>query len=151
MDVNFALKLLLWLALIAILGIFAYKFYRYGTFSKPSASNRLGKSMVNMERACTFGDSINFYEFAKYAIREAMRLPQGKVGLALTLEDIKANLRNGAASEELESIISEIYTTAEQLEKNEDIEIDLKDKLEIYCGIIRQLNAAYGKQPNGQT
>ncbi|MDR0715413.1 MAG: hypothetical protein LBF25_01355 [Puniceicoccales bacterium] len=151
MDVHFILKLLLWLALTALLGIFVYKFYRYGPFSKPLASNRLGKAMVNMERACTFGDSVNFYEFAKYAIREAMRLPQGKVGLALTLEDIKANLRKELASEELKSIVSEIYTTAEQLEKNEDIEIDLKDKLKIYCNAIRQLNAAYGKQPNGQT
>jgi hypothetical protein len=101
--------------------------------------------MVNMERACTFDDPINFYEFAKYAIREAMCLPQGKAGLALTLEDVKKSLEQKILPAEIGAVISEIYTTAKQVEKNEDMEIDLKSKLEIYYEVIRRLNNAYEK------
>jgi hypothetical protein len=71
-------------------GIFVSKFYSHSAYSKNGKrSNGLGKAMVNMERVCIFDDPVNFYEFAKYAIREAMCLPQGKAGLALTLEDVK--------------------------------------------------------------
>jgi hypothetical protein len=69
-----------------------------------------------------FGDKLD-------AIAEATRLAQGKAGLALTLDCITATLRNGASARELESIIFEIYAVTEQFE---DVEIDLKDKLEIY-------------------
>jgi hypothetical protein len=46
---------------------------------------------------------------------------------------------------DIEAVVAEIYTTAEQVEENEGIEIDLKSKLEIYYWVIRRLNDAYGK------
>ncbi|MDR3274002.1 MAG: hypothetical protein LBS87_01550, partial [Puniceicoccales bacterium] len=78
MDANFVLRISILLILMVFFGIFVYKSYSHNAFSKNGkGGNRLGKAMVNMERACTFDDPINFYEFAKYAIREAMCLPQG--------------------------------------------------------------------------
>ncbi|MDR1255786.1 MAG: hypothetical protein LBJ94_02605 [Puniceicoccales bacterium] len=149
MGTKFLLRIALWLALTIFLGIFARQFYLHSVPKKLSPGrkdkNRLGKAMVNIERACLFGDSVNFYEFAKYAIREAMRLPQGKVGLGLTLADIKANLRQKAPGEEIEQMIAEVYATAEQLNENEDMDVDLKSKLDIYCGAIRRLNDIYGE------
>jgi hypothetical protein len=134
----------------ALLGIFVLKFYRSNISTKSKISkksgNKLGKAMVNMERACIFGDSVNFYEFAKYAIREAMRLPQGKAGLALTLEDVKKNLKQKTSSKALEGVISEIYTLAAQMEEDADVNPDLKAKLDTYYDAIRKLNDIYGEQ-----
>ncbi|MDR2436047.1 MAG: hypothetical protein LBD33_01905 [Puniceicoccales bacterium] len=142
--------MVLWCILTALLGIFVLKFYRSNISTKSrigeKRGNKLGKAMVNMERACMFGDSINFYEFTKYAIREAMRLPQGKVGFALTLEDIKKNLKQKTSSEVLEGVISEIYTLAAQMEENADLDVDLNAKLDTYYDTIRKLNDIYGKQ-----
>jgi hypothetical protein len=150
MDANFAVKISVWITLTLLLGIFVLRFYQNNISTKSKAGkrckSRLGKAMVNMERACVFGDSINFYEFAKYAIREAMRLPQGKAGLALTLGDIETNLAQKNPSGAVREIISEIYTLAAQVEENEDLEIDLKSKLEIYYDAIRKLNDIYGKR-----
>jgi hypothetical protein len=93
MDANFTVKMALWWVLTALLGIFVLKFYRSNISTKSKVSekgnNKLGNAMVNMEGACMFGDSINCCEFTKYAIRGAMRLPQGRVGFAPTFEDVK--------------------------------------------------------------
>ncbi|MDR2720813.1 MAG: hypothetical protein LBB15_00800 [Puniceicoccales bacterium] len=150
MGANFTAKILVWCILTAILGIFILRFYRNNISAKSEIgkkdSNKLGKAMINMERACAFGDFVNFYEFTKYAIREAMRLPQGSIGFTLALEDVKKNLRQKTSSKALEEVISEIYTLAAQAEKNEDLDVDLKTKLETYYEAIRELNDIYGKQ-----
>jgi hypothetical protein len=136
---------LIWLGLTIAFGFLTTLIYRnyasIGRARRGKWGNKLGRAMVNMERACIFCDHINFYEFAKYAVREAMGLPQGKTGLELTLADMEHAINARGLPKEIASVVREIYTISEGIsEDSETIDIDLKSKLDTYYGAIRALN-----------
>jgi hypothetical protein len=140
----------IWLGLTIVLGALVLRFYARNVSSQFSsrgkAKNKLGKAMINMERSSVFGDCVNFYEFAKYAVREAMHLPQGKVGMSLTVEDIKKKLEEHSIVGKLRETVVEIYEIAEQASRDENLDVDLKFKLGTYYEAIRELNENFGKK-----
>lgn len=143
-------KFIIWFCLTILLGSLIIKFHLKHVSTKSKSNkiknNKLGKAMVNMERASIFGDYINFYEFTKYAIREAMKLPQGETGLKMTLNDILIHLNRKNVDEDLINVINEVYEMSEFIENKEEQDIDttnLSEKLKIYYDVIRKLNIIF--------
>ncbi len=136
-------KLLIWIFLSVILGVFIKFFHtRYLLKRIPlskRSDNKLGKAMINMERASIFGDYMNFFEFSKYAIKEAMNFPRGKDGMRITLNEVISRLEDKEASDFIISTVKEIYQFSESVEKNEYFDGDLSEKLGVYYKVIREI------------
>ena len=116
------MKILLWLVLTISFAIFTTFIVNRCVLhsKKKNGENKLGKAMVNMERACIFGDYINFYEFTKYAIREAMGLPRGQAGLNLSIDDILTKLKGREVPESIRATILEIYEISAKINEEAD-------------------------------
>lgn len=136
-------KLLIWIFLSVILGVFIKFFHtRYLSKKVPlskRSDNKLGKAMINMERASIFGDYMNFFEFSKYAIKEAMNFPRGEDGMKVTLSEVVSKLEDKKAPDFIISTVKEIYQLGEFVEKNEYFEGDLSEKLGVYYKVIREI------------
>lgn len=141
-------KICIWLVLTILfgLGVAIFHFRRRSKHVPLSQrhDNKLGKAMINMERASIFEDYPNFFEFAKYALREAMGLPRGKAGLELSLSTIIKRLEDKHASEEIIEIVREIYETSEKIEAGEDFTENLGSRLIRYYEVIREVNNLFG-------
>ncbi len=140
-------KIFIWLALSISLGIAVVVIHLRRSSRRVPLSqrgdNKLGKAMINMERASVFGDYPNFFEFAKYALREAMKLPRGKTGFGITIDEIIKHLADKQASDEIIATAREIYSISERIEGEEEFEGDLKEKLDQYYKIIREVNELF--------
>ena len=139
----------IWLVLTAllgsaILGICLYRHSHRVPLSQRS-DNKLGKAMVNMERACVFEDYPNFFEFSKYAVREAMGLPRGQAGIDITVDQIIDHLHEKQASQNIIDVVQEIYQISQNIEDDEEFKGDLKEKLEKYHAVIREIKNIFGK------
>lgn len=142
-------KILIWLVLSIILGVVIWGIYlRHAARKVPLSQkqdNKLGKAMINMERASILGDYLNFFEFAKYAFREAMKLPRGRASQDISVEEIVDILETKQVPSELIAIVSEVYQIGENVERSEEFDGDLKVKLEQYYEAIRKLNELFKK------
>lgn len=109
--------------------------------SRRNSNIRLGKALINMERAVGFDDAVSFFAFAQYAIRECLSVKQGNVGAAMTFDDIAKVMLSKNVTNELFDNIREIYSKGDEIrfsEANAEIytQDELQDKFKSYQKII---------------
>lgn len=92
-----------------------------------------------------FEDYPNFFEFSKYAVREAMGLPRGQAGIDITVDQIIDRLHDKQASQNIIDVVQEIYQISQNIEDDEEFKGDLKEKLEKYHAVIREIKNIFGK------
>ena len=143
-------SVLFWLCNFIILICIVIKIWRRKVFIKVNGDThfaaihaarlRLGKAIINMERAASYEDIVNFFAFVQYAIRECLSAGHDEGGSAITFEDIDAVMRQKNIPSELLEHVRAIYARGDAIrfgsDKTDDSSVDLKALLVEYKSVI---------------